>query len=34
MRWTLDELLALPVSYYIALGQMLEEDAQELNRTR
>lgn len=27
MHWTLDQLLALPLSYYEALREMVEEDA-------
>lgn len=30
--WTLDQLLALPVSYYEALREMVEEDARERER--
>lgn len=29
MHWTLDELLALPVSYYETLRDLIEEDANE-----
>lgn len=29
MHWTLADLMALPVSYYISLGRMLDEDAQK-----
>lgn len=29
MHWTLDELLALPLSYYEALRDLIEEDAAE-----
>lgn len=32
MRWTLDDLMALPVSYYEALAAMLEEDARERSK--
>lgn len=32
MRWTVDELLAVPVSYYTALGVMLDEDEKERTR--
>lgn len=32
MHWTLDELLALPVSYYEALGRLLDEDAKHYQR--
>jgi len=29
MHWTLDELLALPISYYEALRDLIEDDANE-----
>ncbi len=29
MHWRLQDLLDLPVSYYVALGEMFEEDAKE-----
>lgn len=30
MRWTLNDLLDLPVSYYSALAQMFEEDNRKI----
>lgn len=34
MHWTLPDLWAIPVSYYQAIRDMVEEDARERDRIR
>ncbi len=34
MNWTLNDLWAIPVSYYTAIDEMVEEDARERDRLR
>jgi len=32
MHWTLDQLWAIPTSYYETLGEMLQEEARDRER--